>query len=428
MGKYTVLEDPQIDEYIDCYLERVVHTIFEYIPRVHIRSIILGGSFGKGDGSVIVDALGVKPQRDFDLGIIMRRRVPPVYVVELLKKRLANKFCSITDPDYHLMGNLIPEIKITTLENINSLPDISTYDLKNCKIMYGEDIRSKIVWELKDLPLRTNARALFQKGIALIGAFRRKYLSEGIPPQLRTSFLRETSRAYIEICVGLCLLAKRYDSSCSKRLDTLKKIYRSDFKELCKAVPHLIDKTELSTKYKLDPSNNEINVDPINYWFETRDDLGEVMKFYFCRYLGIPFENWMQFSTCLERNLTQEYYIPVITSFLKNKNISPNSYVSSFANIVFNARENMAYTWLNIKKGHLSLPLLKNMSSPSIKAFTVVPLLLFSITPENKINSEYVNLALKKLSFVKTKANPAEDAWSKARRKLLKLVFSTNMI
>ena len=117
MGKYTILEDNRIDEYIDSYLEKIVEVIFEFVPHKNIRSIILGGSFGKGDGSVIVDALGVKPQRDFDLGIIMRRRVPPVYVVELLKKRLANKFCSITDPDYHLMGNLIPEIKITTVSN-----------------------------------------------------------------------------------------------------------------------------------------------------------------------------------------------------------------------------------------------------------------------------------------------------------------------
>lgn len=427
MGKYTVLEDPRIDEYIDRYLERVVETIFECIPRTHIRSIILAGSFGKGDGSVIVDDQGVKPQRDFDLGIIMRGKIPPRYVVELLQKRLADKFCSITDPDYHLMGDLIPEIGVTTLDNINSLPDISTYDLKNCKIIYGDDIRSKIIWELKDLPLRTNGRALFQKGIALIGAFRSEYLSEGIPPQLRTSFLRETSRAYIEICVGLCLLAKRYDSSCLKRLDTLKKIYRPEFKELYKKVPHLIDKIELSTKYKLDPANNAIDVDLLNYWFETRDDLGEVMKFYFGRYLNIHFENWIQFSACIEKKMATEYYIPVVNAFLKNKNLPTNLFISSLANLIFNAKENIEYTLSSIKNGYLSLPLLLSISSPAIKAFSIVPLLLFSVAPDKKIDYKYVNLALKKLRFVKSE-NSELDPWTEARHKFLKLVFSTNMI
>jgi len=428
MGKYTILEDPRIDEYIDSYLERVVEAIFECIPRAHIRSIILGGSFGKGEGSVIVNDQEVKPQRDFDLGIIMRRNTPPRYVVKIIQKRLKDRFCSINDPDYHLMDNLIPEIGVTTLENINSLPDIATYDLKNCKVIYGEDIRSKIKWELKDLPLRTNARALFQKGIALIGTFRSEYLSGEIPPQLRTSFLRETSRAYIEICVGLCLLAKRYDWSCIKRLETLRKIYRTEFKDLYEKVPHLIDKIEISTKYKLDPTNNAINVDPLKYWFETRDDLGEVMKFYFGRYLNIHFENWVQFSACIEKRMTREYYVPVVNAFLKNRNLSPILFISNLANLLFNAKENIEYSLSNVKNGHLSLPLLINISSPAIKAFAIVPLLLFSVAPDKKIDSSYVNLALKKLRFVKSENSEIEDPWTEARHKFLKLVFSTNMI
>ena len=427
MGKYTVLEDPRIDEYIDSYLERVVETIIESIPRTNIRSIILGGSFGKGEGSVIVNDQVVQPQRDFDLSIIMRGKAPPRYVVELLQKKLTDKFCTITDPDYHLMGDLIPEIGVTTLENINSLPDISTYDLKYCKIIYGDDVRSEIIWELKDLPLRTNARALFQKGIALIGAFRSEYLSEGISPQLRTSFLRETSRAYIEICVGLCLLAKRYDSSCLKRLDTLRKIYRTEFKELYEKIPHLIDKIEHSTKYKLDPANNTIDVDLLNFWFETRDDLGEVMKFYFGRYLNIHFENWMQFSACIEKKMARDYYIPVINAFLKNKNLSPNMFISNLVNLAYNVKENIEYSLSSIKKGYLSLPLLLNRSSPAIKAFSIVPLLLFSVAPDKTINSSYVNLALIKLRFVKSE-NSELDLWNEARQKFLKLVFSTNMI
>jgi len=425
MGKYTILEDPRVDEYIDRYLERIVKVLLENIPG--IRSIILAGSFGKGEGSVLVDSQRVKPLRDFDLCIIFSKKVPPRDFIKNIQKKLQDRFCSIKDNDYHLMGDLIPEISATTLENINSLPDISTYDLKKCKVIYGDDVRSKIKWDLKDLPLRTNARALFQKAIALIGAFHSKYLNGDIPPHLRDSFLRETSRAYIEICVGLCLLANRYNSSCIQRLEVVREIYRKEFPELYERVPDLLNKIETSTKYKLDPSNNRMNVDLLNYWFKTRDDLGEVMKYYFSRYLNILFENWMQFATSLERNLTKEYYLPVIRAFSKNKGLPTNRFVLNLFNLLFNAKVNMEYSKLAIKNTHLSLPLLCGVSSPSIKVFSTAPLILFSINRDGSINSKYIDIALKKLRFVKQKKKH-ENVWEEARSKFLKVVFSVSMI
>lgn len=428
MGKYTILQDPRVDEYIDKYLESVVEALFESIPRSHVRSIILGGSFGKGEGSVVVDNQGVKPLRDFDLCIVYRGKRPPRDFVKNLQKKLEHRFCSATDPDYHLMGDLIPEIGVTTLENINSLPDIGTYDLKKCRVIYGEDVRTKIKWNLKDLPLRTNARALFQKAIALIGCFHTKYLNGKIPPHFKDSFLRETSRTYIEICVGLCLLAKKYDSSCIRRLEILKEIYRKEFQFLYRRIPDLLDKIEASTKYKLNPVNNKMTVDLLDYWFKTREDLGEAIKYYFSRYLNMSFNNWMQFAHSLEANLTKEYYLPVINAFSKNRNFPANYFFSRILNLLFNIKENAEYSRLAFRDRHISMPSLYGISSPTIKIFSTVPLILFSIDRDEKINFEYVNMALRKLRFVKLEKKRHKNEWEEARSKLLKAVFSVNMI
>ncbi len=429
MGKYTILDDPRVDKYIDNHLEKVIDILFKNIPRSSIRSILLGGSFGKGEGSVLVDSQGIKPLRDFDLCVIFREKAPPEDLINAIRKRLEDRFCFIRDPDYHLLGDLIPEISATTLENINSLPDIASYDLKKRgRILYGEDVRPQIKWELEDLPLRTNGRALFQKAIALIGSFHAEYLSGNVPLHLRSSFIRETSRAYIEICVGLCLLAKQYNSSCIERLATIRKIYREEFPELHKRIPDLVDKIEESTKYRLDPANNTIDIDPVDYWFRTRDDLGEAIKHYFGRYLGISFQDWMQFSKSLEISLTQEYYLPVIKAYLKQRNLPASHLILKLSNLLFNIKENTGYSRQAIGNRHVSMPLLYGISSPVIKVFSTAPLVLFSINRHGKANSVYVDTALRKLGFVKPEKNKRKAKWEEARSKLLNVVFSVNMI
>jgi len=427
MGRYTILNDPRVDEYIDNFLKRLVETLLRSVSNV--RSIILAGSFGKGEGSVLVDDQGVKPLRDFDIVLVFEDKPPPVESTKNLQEKLQNEFSTFKAHDkYYLINDLIPEIKPTTLENINSLPDIFTYDLKHCQVLYGEDIRSQIQWDIKDLPLRTNARALLQKATALVGVFHGSYLNEGIPIHLKESFLRETSRAYIEICVGLCLLAKRYHWSSVNRLETLREIYRKRFANLYEKIPDLIEKIEASTRFKLDPANNVIDVDPLNYWFETRDDLGEVLKYYFGEYLNISFYNWIQFANSLERHLTNAYYLPVIQAFLRNRSLPENRSIVKIVNIIFNVKENIDYSRTAIKAGRLSLPLLRGTSSPAIKVLSVTPLVLFSINEDGSVDSEYLGVASRRLEFVKRRINNSGYTWDKTRSKFLELVFSVNMI
>lgn len=427
MGKYTILDDPQVDEYIDDFLKRVVETLLKNVSGV--RSIILAGGFGKGEGSVVVDAESVKPKRDLDIVLVFENKNPPVESTRNLQEKLQNEFSTFKAHDqYYLINDLVPEIKPTTLENINSLPDIFTYDLKHCRILYGEDIRSQIKWELEDLPLRTNARALLQKATALIGVFHGSYLSGDIPIHLKESFLRETSRAYIEICVGLCLLAKRYHWSSLKRLQTLREIYKERFAGLYEKIPDLVEKIEASTRSKLDPANNLITADPLNYWFETRDDLGEVLKYYFGEYLDISYNGWMQFANSLARHLTNEYYLPVIQAYLANRSLPRNSPALKFVNIIFNIKENIDYSRMAIKAGRLSLPLLHGASSPAIKVLSITPLVLFSINKDGSINSEYLGIASRRLGFVKGKITNSKYMWDETRSKFLDLVFSVNMI
>lgn len=71
MGKYTVLDDPIVDQTIDAHMQRIVAAIRS---RVEPQSIILRGSFGRSEGSVIVEGPRLRFLSDYELAIVMPQR------------------------------------------------------------------------------------------------------------------------------------------------------------------------------------------------------------------------------------------------------------------------------------------------------------------------------------------------------------------
>lgn len=420
MGKYTIHDDPLIDQEIEKRINEIVDILIKNIPNIY--SIVLTGGFGKGEGSVISSNGLVTPLRDFDFIIVFKKNVPSGDINNV-KRQLQNN--PSTSDSYNYNQEFSIDISATTLERINLFPDIMTYDFKNSKIVYGVDVRPKIRWSAKDIPLRSGARLLFQKSTALIGVFSTNYLIQKEVPQTKVNiFMRETSKVYVEIGGALCILAGQYDSYCSKRVNILKKIYKKKFPELYEIIPDLINKIEVSTNYKLDPANNSINRDPFLYWFETRNDLGEVMKYYFDKYIRISFNDWMEFAALLEKQLMREYYVSVIKNYIITKHYPKNKLLIKLLNIAFNIKENIAYSKLELKNHNFSLSLSKGISAPSIKLFSVCPLILFSIDEEGRINNKYVDEVLKRLHFVKIGKKTFKNQWEEARLKCLKLIDS----
>jgi len=417
-GKYTISDDPRVDTQIEARLGRIVQTLVRGIP--NIESIILTGGFGKGEGSFKVCNTTVRPLRDFDLIVILSKHANLRRSVRAARQLNLGGIGALTEYKYGTEFSV--DVHVTTLDHMNLYPDIVTFDSKKSHVIFGTDLRNEIRWKATDIPLRTGARLLFQKSTALIGGLSYEYVcQQDIPTSLKEVFLRETSKVYVEIGAALCILTNTYDAHASKRVNILRHIYRREFRQLFEVIPDLVDSMDSSTKYKLDPVSNPINQDPTDYWFKTRDVLGEVMKHYFKRYLGLSFSDWITYSRLLNRGLARNYYVPLIENYLRTRKMPSNEQAVALLNLLYNLKESFDQMIAHHDKYGPSLILTKGSPSPAIRVFSVCPLIMFGINRDASINHSLVDEALKQLDFVKLGTHPG-NPWEEARLKCVKMV------
>jgi hypothetical protein len=417
MGTYTIHNDPRVDQQIESRVNEVVGILTRNLPEV--ESIILTGGFGKGEGSVKISDATITPLRDFDFVVVFKRVIPSDKVRKV--KELLSCPSNATN-SYKYNQEFCLDLSVTTLERINLFPDVMTYDFKQSKVVYGKDVRSKIKWDTRDIPLRSGARLLFQKSIALIGALSPDYLTGRVSQSNLDVFMRETSKVYVEISGALCVLAGKYNSYCLRRVCILREIYEEHFPDLYKIAPDLVGKMEASAKYKVDPVNNPINQDPIDYWFTARDDLCNVITDYFREYLRFSAIDLIEFAALLEKNMMKEYYLPLIDNYLFAKKLPRSKFLLRQLNAAYNIKQNFDYSISALRDHRLSLSLTQGISAPCIKLFSACLLVMFSIERDGTINRENLDEALKRLSFVKLADCAFEELWEEARLKCLKLV------
>ena len=419
MGKYTIHDDKLVDFQIQERIDVIVSDIIKNVP--HVESLILTGGFGKGEGSAIISNGKVRPLRDFDFVIVSDKKVSHDCIRNVKELLVQDSQCDA----YKYNKEFSIDISTTSLDNINIFPDVMTYDLKNSKVVYGEDIRKKIRWNAEDIPLRSGARLLFQKSTALIGVLPSNYLSDGVPESLKNIFMREVSKVYIEIGSVLCILIGQYDSHCSTRADILNSTYETSFPELFAQMPTLSDKISKSTQYKLNPLLSVYeNYDPISFWFETRNDLGEVIKYFFSIYCGFPFDNWLSFSQNIKRWYPRKYFPPLIKNYLEYNNFpKPDALVTIF-NVLFNINENLKYMQSIYREPYLKYNLSKmfSVSAPAIRLYSICPLLLFSIDKDGNFDENYLDKAIESTYFTYTQSNPICNKWEMVRLMALEML------
>ncbi len=419
MGIYTIHDDKLVDLQIQERIDAIVSVITKNVPQVD--SLILTGGFGKGEGSAVITDGKVRPLRDFDFVIVSDRKISHDRIRNVKKLLDQDLQCDT----YRYNKEFSIDISTTTLDNINIFPDVMTYDLKNSRVVYGEDIREKIRWNANDIPLRSGTRLLFQKSTALIGVLSRNYLTDGVPESLKETFMREVSKVYIEIGSTLCILIGQYDSHCSTRANILSSTYKTSFPELFAKIPTLSDKISKATQHKLNPSLSVYeNYDPISYWFETRDDLGEVMKYVFRIYCGFSFDNWLNFSQNIKQCHSRKYFSPLIKNYLEYNNFPNPDTLVSILNVLFNIHENLKYMQSISCEPHLKYNYSKlfSVSAPAIRLYSICPLLLFSIDKSGTFDENYLDKAMEGMYFTYIQNNPIYNKWEMTRLMTLEML------
>jgi len=162
MEKFTSYEYEWVNDQISSKLRVITKVILANIP--YVRSIFLTGGFGKGEGSVkITKSKTIVCLRDFDIAVIVDK-MPNEKDVRELYDKIYRSFNTI-NPECKLFrfSDFVVDIKFLRKQDL-IYPDIWFYDLKSSsKLLYGEDTRTLIPGNGKELPLSSGLRILFEK-------------------------------------------------------------------------------------------------------------------------------------------------------------------------------------------------------------------------------------------------------------------------
>ncbi len=420
MGQYSWHDEPFVDIFIQKKLNLIIKYVTKFIPTV--VSIILAGGFGRGEGTVAINNGNIRLIRDFDIYLLFKNKIPWKTVRKVENLLQKTKSFEKHNFDYDCLEEFTVNIHATTLNRLNRFLDIKTVDLKNSKTIYGKNLLNRILWTSSDIPTRSGGRILLEQSFALLSTLpSSRYINEGIPEALSEVFVRECSKTYLYIGAALCIFAGKHHTSDFKRIELLEHIFNSIFTELKQISPELPKRIADATMYKIDPRNSLNIHDPIDYWFQVRQDLGKVIRFcYRYCYLGIQAISWLEFSESVDLALRNYFYVPLIQVSLDNKYI-PQSF-KSFVNLTFNISENLRYTASALRRKVWAFPLSKGVSSPSINLLTVSPMVLFSVNRDGMYDTESLQYVNNKLSYVDLPYTKyRQNLWDYIRSKILVL-------
>ena len=412
-----------VNKQIDSQLQLAAKTILKNITNV--RSIIIAGGFGKGEGNIKLTENGkVRCLRDFDIVCVVDRK-PNSKVVDELHDQIY-KSLGLINPESSLFRqqSFAVDLKFLRKEDL-IYPDIYFYDLKAAsQILWGEDVRPLIPWTKKDVPLSSGLRLLFEKICGLLGHFSIAYVQGKTPTyQEKESLLSECRKTFIEIGTALCILARKYEPKYAQRAKILENFYATQFPELARVIPELPKKVVEYTDHRLRSYSLESYEDPVELWFSAQNYLREVFNFYLKRYTGKSLSDWDTLPN-LMRTVAREYYKPFIGPLLQTRLHFSSRFVLDVATFFYQGLTNLEYAYvvaLDEGRTHLR-PLLRWYISPSLKYFPAGAMLLFSLNRDGTIEKDLLRRAAKELrNCIPIKISSFDaSGWEKLRYNFLK--------
>jgi hypothetical protein len=405
LGIFTSYNSASIDAQIAAKLRLITKIILENVP--YVRSILLTGGFGKGEGSIKKANNGnIICLRDFDI-VVIANKIPKESVVQKLYDQI---YRSLNLTNSELMSfrfsNFVVDIKFLRKKDLK-YSDIWFYDLKVAsKLLYGEEIRNSIPCNKQKIPLSSGLRILFEKVAGLLALFPQfdsngdNLIIEQLSEEQKELIVFECYKAFIEMCTVLCILADRYEPRYADRAKIFKQFYFTDFPELAKVLPDLPDKVISCTAFKLKPDFAKIDKKVVDLWFSTRDYLGIVLTFFIRNYLSTTTLELEDFPDYIN-NIARCYYKSLLSSIIHVKWQSLNGLLLSFANFMYQFLVNIEYSYVvsrDINRIYLH-PLHQFFVSPSIKFFTAGILQLFSLNRNGTVEKDLFEKAMEKLRY-----------------------------
>jgi len=364
------VEDPKINEKVAEIIEELKN---EIISRFSPKSIIISGSFGRGEATVIEENGRLKFLSDCEVILIPykwvfnRRRLDEFEEEFYRRTGLKIEIWGFTPTIYLLVPFMRKRIK----------PSIANYDLKyGSKVIYGKNYLEKIPsFKPEDIPLWEGIKLILNRMVEALEHFS--------PHNPTDKMVFWTDKIVLACRDALLLTIGRYTPSCEER--------NRVFKES-------IDKFNIScvqtlANFAVDATNRKLNIlngtpqDKKRYWFQVSRICDEVLRYVVKVGYELDFSDWLDF---------QRKYM---NSNLKDYTTLP------FNNAILQNLFRFLKKWILKYK----LPNLKMMMKPYIKwdqiLYSHIPMLYFGIREDLGVEDKYLEkvAGLLKMLGYKTK-------------------------
>ena len=291
---YTINNNPEIDKKIDQDIKYINSQILGLLG-MHVHSIILCGSFGRGEGGVYIKDKKIHIVNDYDIIILLKKnnllRFTFFYkkfkpLLHKLADKLALKL-NVKQVDLDLKH-------ASYFKNPKSLK-IDNYEVKMGHVLtYGEEDITNILpdWRAKDIPLFEGTRLFRNRGAGLLIPALYFLSSGGIPESKKENFVIECNKAQLAMGDSILLLKGSYHHLYSERLKLIDTLEVSNIPSGQKILDHYREALE----QKLKPNFQKFyQRNLVEWWFEITE-LFELFYIYFESIrLNKSINNWLDY-------------------------------------------------------------------------------------------------------------------------------------
>jgi hypothetical protein len=356
-----------------------------------VDSIMLAGGFGRGEGSIKFLSNGeIRPLKDYDLFVITENNISPRGYSSLMDAIYAKlgidslARLSAAPGSFSITLQIIPKKKLDRLP-----PDISTIDLKLAsKIIYGEDLRTKIAPKVDDIVLASGAIVLLNKVTALLEILGPTLMNEHLDAEIKESIIYDCGKTFMEICTALSIIKKKYVPSYKQRSIQFQKMYIEEFPQLLNKLPELPDNVKFFTELKLS-SNLRYEGDVKSLVFSARRNLEVILKFYMSYFLRLNKEIQLDWGPLADKMYEKMGYMffKEYLDFNLRKMGKCYHILLPFINVMGQIYDNIHFSrQVKLYKGVLYYKSPLHWRSPIIKIFIASILTLFSLQEDGSID------------------------------------------
>lgn len=417
---YTLLGE-KINNQIQEYIDIVVIEITKEISGV--KSIILGGGFGRGEGSVEVINGKAEPLNDFDMFVITEKKVPEKILNEIANRAISKiKISRHTSTNFYEFNREIAantfyiDLKLLTIKELSKLPPmIRYYELKNAgQTIYGKSYLDLIPdYQVQDLPPAEGFRLLLNRMALLNLYFSMDFTKRPMTKNERYGLVFLTSKAYLGCCEALLQLSGKFVPYYLKRSEILKGTYAEDFPRLYKTLPNLPKKVEEAVNYRLKADFNK-SVDPFVFWTEAKEYIWEVTCYFVKNYFDKEINSFEDLSDFIYSNFWRYYYPPYLSVFIKNHfGIKTKATIVSF--FLQRYMNSLVYLRFFKYKGLNYPKIFLNRRGFDLTLYSAMIRILYSVDKIGKINKQMLldgKKTLEKAYPVKFKKGDDIDLWN----------------